>query len=184
MKVLKIILILILALMALLISVYAYYGGFTKIRFSLSEQGGEVVVYEEMTGDYQNSPIVMDRVYNNLLTNEKIETTRGFGIYYDNPETVETSKLRSELGCIVEGLDSARLAQLSEKYLVKTLPVSRCVSTTMPFKGGLSVMIGIMRVYPALNSYLAENKLPDGGPVLEIYDTPNKTITYRQTISE
>ncbi|GHT38822.1 hypothetical protein FACS189437_00570 [Bacteroidia bacterium] len=177
----KVALIIIAIVIVLLVIAYAYYGGFEKINFRIEEQGGETLVYENVTGDYKQASTVSDRVYHSLLNDEKIATTKGFGIYYDNPKNVEKSKLRSEVGCIVENLDSVTIAGLAQKYQLKTLPKTKCIVTAFPFKGSVSVIFGLMKVYPALEKYAEKEKLK-GGSMMEIYDVPNKTITYRQEI--
>ena len=178
MSVLKIILLCVAVLVVLLTVGYAYFGGFKTIIFKEEIQGGETIVYEEMIGDYSQTPKVQDKIYHALLTDEKIETTKGIGIYYDNPKQVEKSKMRSEIGCIVEGLDSTAIAKLSEKYKVKTLPKSKCIVTEFPHKGMMSVFVGIMKVYPAFEKYCKQNGAGNN-PMLEIYDIPNKKIVYR-----
>jgi preprotein translocase subunit SecF len=183
MKIMKIVLLVIIALIITIIAVYAYYGGFKKINFSVEKQGGEILVYENMIGDYKQTPAVSDKVYYSLLNDYGIVTTKGFGIYYDNPKEVEKSKLRSEIGCIVENLDSVTIDKLSGKFQIKTQPYKNYITTKFPFKGKLSIMFGIMKVYPALEKYLKEQKYPDS-PVMEIYDIPNKKIIYRKEIIE
>ena len=123
--------------------------------------------------DYKQTPAVSDKVYYSLLNDYGIATTKGFGIYYDNPKEVEKSKLRSEIGCIVENLDSVTIDKLSNKFQIKTQPFKNYITTEFPFKGKLSVMFGIMKVYPALEKYLKEHKYSDS-PIMEIYDVPNK----------
>ena len=178
-KIMNIVLIILAVLVVLLIAVYAYYGGFGKINFRIENQGGETVVYENVTGDYSQTPKVSDKIYYALLNEEKIATTKGIGIYYDNPKKVEKEKLRSDIGCIVENTDSATLTRLSEKYQIKTLPQSDFVVAEFPFKGKLSVLFGIMRVYPALDKFNKEHGYIES-PITEIYDVPNKKIIYRQ----
>jgi hypothetical protein len=179
MKFMKIVLIILAILVVLFVVIYAYYGGFKKISFRIENQGGEFVVYENLTGDYSQSPKVSDRVYAALLNDEKIETTKGIGIYYDNPKKVAKEKLRSEIGCIVENADSETLTRLAEKYRVKTLPQSEFVVAEFPFKGKLSILFGIMKVYPALDKFCKEQGYIES-PITEIYDVPNKRITYRK----
>ncbi len=179
MKTLNVIVIIVTVIAALIVSVYAYYGGFKKIIFKVERQGGETLVYEDMVGDYSQTPKVQDKIYRTLLNDYKIETTKGFGIYYDNPKEVEKEKLRSEIGCIVEGLDSTTIVQLSTKFKVKTLPESNYIVTEFPYKGMISVILGIMKVYPVLEKYCRESETGNG-PVMEIYDIQNKTIIYRK----
>lgn len=178
MKALKIILIVIVTLLVIILAVCGYYGAFGKVEFRIEEQGGEVLVYENMLGDYSQTAEVTNRIYYDLLNNEKIETTKGFGIYLDNPQEVETSKLRSEVGCILDNPDSALIARLSEKYNIKILPVGNYVITEFPFKGKISILFGIMKVYPALHKFCEEHNI-SGGAIMEIYDVSNKKIIYR-----
>ena len=175
----KVVLIIFATLVVLLIVMYAYYGGFRKISFRIEPQGGETIVYKSVTGDYSQTPKVSDKIYYTLLNEEKVATTKGIGIYFDNPKKVDKNKLRSEIGCIVENVDSVTLKSLAEKYQVKTLPQSDYVVTEFPFKGKLSVLFGIMKVYPELNKYDREHGYTEG-PITEIYDVPNKRITYRK----
>jgi preprotein translocase subunit SecF len=179
MKIMKTVLIILAILVVLIIAVYAYYGGFSKISFRIENQGGETIVYENLTGDYMQSAKVGNSIYYTLLNDEKIATTKGIGIYYDDPKKVAKEKLRSEHGCIIENVDSTTLARLAEKYQVKTLPQSEFVVTEFPFKGKLSVLLGLMKVYPALEKYYKEHGYIES-PVTEIYDVPNKKIIYRQ----
>jgi hypothetical protein len=179
MKVIKIVLIIIVVLAVSLVVICAYYGGFKKIDFRIEHQGGETAVYETVMGDYSQSSKVMDRIYYSLLNDEKIEITNGFGTYYDNPKNVAKEKLRSEIGCIIENVDSATLVRLAEKHQVKTLLHGDFVVTEFPFKGKFSIFVAIMKVYPALDKFCEEHGYIYG-PIIEIYDMPNKKIIYRK----
>lgn len=182
--IMKIALIVILSLIGILLVIYSYFGGFSKIDIQISEQGGETLVYEEITGDYKQSAVVMDKIYNDLIEKEDIETYRGFGIYYDNPKVVEIDKLRAEAGCILETNQLKHIAKLEEKYKIKTLPVTNCITTEFPFRGKMSVLLGILRVYPSLQKFAQSNQLDNLGEVVEIYDMPNKKIIYRQLLKQ
>ncbi|MBN2747373.1 MAG: GyrI-like domain-containing protein [Bacteroidales bacterium] len=183
MKILKVLGILILVIIALAVGAFAYFGGFHKVEFKTVTTGGEVLVYEDMLGDYSKSPAVMDKVYSALLDNYKIETTKGIGIYFDNPQNKAVEELRSEIGCIVEPKDTALLKSISD-FKIKVLPVQEYLVAEFPYKGGVSIIVGLMKVYPAMTNYVKENNLPVDSPVMEIYDVPNKTIQYRRLISQ
>ncbi len=182
MKTLQIIIIVVAVLISIIVGFAAYWGAFKSIQFNVVEQGGETLVYEEMTGDYRQSGVVMDKVYYSLLNDYKIETFKGFGIYFDNPQKVEASKLRSELGCIVEESDIHRLSELEGNFKIKTYPKDKYIVAEFPYKGKLSVMFGIMKVYPAMNKYVKENGFDEEGAIMEIYDTPGKKIVYRRLL--
>jgi len=137
-----------------------------------------------MTGDYAKSGKLSDEVYYALLNDYEIETFKGFGIYYDNPKEVEKSKLRSEIGCIVEKKDTSKLSQIKGEFKIKTHPEKSYLVTEFPFKGKLSVILGIMKVYPAMEKFAKENGYEMDGAVMEIYDVPNKKILYRKEIKK
>ncbi|MFV0417589.1 MAG: GyrI-like domain-containing protein [Dysgonomonas sp.] len=180
-KIVKILLTLLIGIIVVLTAVYAYYGGFKLITFEVKEAGGEVLVYEIVSGDYSQSPIYMDSVYSVLLNKFNIETTKGAGVYYDNPQQIEKSKLRSEIGCLLDApIDSTQMAEISRKFKVKTLPKTNYIIGEFPHKGMMSVLVGIMKVYPALTKYIEKNGYKDAGPVIEIYDVPQKKIIYRK----
>jgi effector-binding domain-containing protein len=162
--------------------VYAYYGGFKSPEVTTSIQGGELLVYEEILGDYSQSAVVMDKIYYSLLNEEDIETYKGFGIFYDNPQKVERSKLRSEAGCIIEEKDQSRMKALKDKYAVKTFAREEYITSEFPYKGKMSVFMSIFKVYPALNKYAKANGFNIETPVMEIYDIPNKKIIYRKEL--
>jgi len=167
-------------LLILIISMYC--GAFVKIEIKEEKVGGETIVYEEMVGDYKNSGKVMDKIYYDLLESYSIETYKGVGIYYDNPQVVEKDKLRSEIGVVIEEKDLNNLEEVRKEYRVKQIEEKNYVVSKFPYKGQLSIMFGIMRVYPRINKYLDKHNISQDGFVMEIYDTPNKVIEYRKEI--
>ncbi len=169
------------SLIALFTIIYAYFGGFKKISIKIEEQGGETVVYSSILGDYKQSGEVMDKIYYSLLNDYKIITFKGFGIYYDNPQNVEKSKLRSDAGCIVEAEDIGRLKEISD-FQKKELPKKEYIVCEFPYRGKISVLFSILKVYPALGKYAKENGYKEDGAVIEIYDIPSNRIMYRKEI--
>lgn len=180
----KIVLIILGSLVVIAAALFIYYGGLLEIDFIIDKQGGETLVYEEQIGDYSKSAGPIDKMYYSLLNKEGIESLRGFGIFYDNPQKVEKSRLRSEVGNILENPDANTLRKLEGKYNIKTLPKRDYIVTEFPYRGKLSLMIGIMKVYPSMNKFARENGFDEDGWVMEIYDIPNKKIVYRKVINE
>jgi len=179
MKILKIVLIILVAIIAIFVGIYGYYGGFHSIEFNTKEQGGEILVYENVVGDYSQTIEISDQIYYSLLNDFNIETFRGFGIYYDNPAEVEANLLRSDVGCILEAADSSQIDIIRQKFNVKILPKGNYTSAEFPYKGMMSILVGLMRVYPEMHRLHATGKLNIDGPIMEIYDAPNKKIIYR-----
>ncbi len=155
----------------------SYYGLFTEVKIVEREVGPLWLVYEKHIGDYKNVGPVMDIIYNDLLSNASIEAAKGFGLYYDNPQEIEKEKLRSIVGCILEKGDENKIEDLKDKYKIKEYPSSKSVVVEFPFKGMLSIFIGIFKVYPKLSEYI-KNHSYSQAPIMEIYDRTNKKITY------
>ena len=57
--------------------------------------GGFWLLNEQHVGDYKKAGQVMDKIYSRLLGEDTIETSRGFGLYYDYPKKVKKENLRS-----------------------------------------------------------------------------------------
>ncbi len=164
-------------IIAIIILALSYYGLFAKIEIGNKETGPFWLVYEKHIGDYSKTGAIMDKVFNELLNDESIKTTRGFGLYYDNPKNVEEEKLRSIVGCILEDSDEDKVPFLEKRYNVKKFPQSDSIVAQFPFKGMLSILVGVFKVYPKLGEYIERNNYPKT-PIMELYDITNEQITY------
>ncbi|MBN1897634.1 MAG: GyrI-like domain-containing protein [Spirochaetes bacterium] len=151
-------------------------GFFANIEITEEGKGPFQLVYQEYTGDYKNASMIIDQVYQ-ALKDEKVEPLLGFGIYYDRPGKVKKEELKSDLGCILEKKDYGRIEHLEKKFNVKKFSRTNCIVASLPFNNQFSIMIGIVRVYPRLFKYLSQKGLK-GGPVMEIYNIPEKKIIY------
>jgi effector-binding domain-containing protein len=169
-------------LIILIVVTLSYYGLFSGISIAEKEMGGFWLLYEKHIGDYKEVGQVMDKMYARLLGEDAIEATRGFGLYYDDPKKVKKENLRSVVGCILDKQDENRIDYLKKNYKIKYYPASKSVVAEFPFKGTLSIFLGIFKVYPRLAEYITQHNYPPG-PIMEIYDTPNETIFYVASIA-
>ncbi len=171
------------AVIVLLLIAYSYYmGAFKSIEITEEETGPFKVVFEEHIGDYKGTGEIMDRLYYSVL-DEGIDTTKGFGIYYDDPKIVKKEELKSEAGVILEVKDYDKVSQLEGKYRIKTLNKKVRITTEFVYKNKASVFFGIMKVYPTIEKYIEEKGYKKGS-VMEIYDIPNNKIIYLAEIKE
>lgn len=170
------------ALIMVMVITLSYYGLFTRISIAEKEMGGFWLLYEKHVGDYKEVGQVMDRMYSRLLGEDAIETSRGFGLYYDDPKKVKKENLRSVVGCILDKQDESKIDHLKKHYKIQYYPASKSVVAEFPFKGTLSIFIGIFKVYPKLAEYIKQRNYPPG-PIMEIYDTPHKKIFYVASIA-
>lgn len=177
MRVAKIIAIVAAVLFVVLLIALSQYGLFAPVNISERVAGPYLLVYKKHVGDYNKvGPIIHD-IHNDLKKYYSIETAKGFGLYYDDPRQVDSAKLRSVVGCIVEGRSIEDLYKVSHKYDVREYPSARSVVAEFPYKGSASILMGVLRVYPKLGAYLSEHKYSQT-PVMELYDQRNEKIVY------
>lgn len=176
---LRISLFVIIILIITIIGMIIYYSGFTKIVFKETKKKSFHIVYNSFIGPYKNTGPVSDKIYYDLLNNEKVETFKGFGIYYDNPKEVEEEKCRSIVGCILEEKDNNKIEELKKKgFNIIKIDDIDCIYTEFPFKGKISIIMGIIKVYPALEKYFEKKSVKQYSPIMEIYNVPERKITY------
>ena len=182
MKILGIVVIVIAVIAIVSLIVLARYGLFYSVSISEKNVGPYLLVYKTHIGDYKGVAPIIGELYSDLKNNYSIEATKGFGLYYDNPQEVDKAKLRSIVGCIVEGKSVEDLKKVGNKYGVEEYPSSKSVVAEFPYKGKMSIIIGIFKVYPKLGSYIEEHKYTQT-PIMELYDQPNKRIEYISSIN-
>lgn len=174
---LKIILFSVALVVVFIISLLTYYGAFKKISIAPATFDECWFVYKTCKGPYAQTAKVSDSIYYDLLANEKIETYKGMCLFYDNPKEVSPDECRSAVGCILEEKDSSHIAALKEKYQVRKLSSGEAFRATFPYKGKPSVIMGVMKVYPALFAFMKE-KGRANEPIIELCDVPQKMFFY------
>lgn len=182
MRILGIVAIIIVVIAIVCLFVIARYGLFSSVSVSEKNVGPYLLIYKTHIGDYKDVAPIIGEIYNDLKNNYSVEATKGFGLYYDNPQEVDKAKLRSIAGCIVEGKSVEELRNLTNKYGVKEYPSSKSVVAGFPYRGKPSIFIGIFKVYPKLASYIKEHKYPLT-PIMELYDRPNGKIEYISSVN-
>ena len=172
----KVLLIVIILVLVLFVLFLWQSGVFTKVVIQEKVMGPYMIVYEDHVGPYKNIGKVMDTIYSSLKK-DNIEPSKGFGIYYDNPQLVPQEKLRSKGGCVIEEKDKKLLNQVKAKYKIINYNKQKFVIVEFPYKNNLAIMVGIFKVYPALMKYVQDKKYPQK-EIIEMYDRTNKVICY------
>ena len=154
-----------------------YVGFFTKINIQEKEAGGYVLAGEEIIGSYSKvGPVIMK--VDKKLKDMGLSSTKGFGIYYDNPKTTPQAQRRSYVGNIIETKDLDKIEVIKTQGLkVDSVPLAKSLVVEFPIRNQLSYMIGPMRAYPKLMKY-AENKGFKIKLAMEVYDIPSKQIIF------
>jgi len=157
-----------------------YMGAFTRVTKHILEKdmGPYKLVYLEQKGSYNQTQKAIENLTNDL-ENQGIFAYKGFSIYYDDEKATSKENLRSEVGCILKQEDFDKIDTL--KFKVKEFPMQHCVVANFSYRIGLSVLLGKMKVYPALEIYL-KNRHYNKVPLMELYGP--KSITYIVPISK
>jgi hypothetical protein len=176
MKILKWFLIVIAVLALLLVLFLAYMGMIFPLKTYESKMGPYTIAYESYIGPYGETGPVFTKVYESVKA-DGIETTKGLGIYYDDPGKVSADKLRSDCGIVIEQSDLAKFNKVRRKYNVKKLPQKDSIVIEFPIRNALSYFMGPMRAYPALTKYVEEKGYKFGMPY-ELYNEPEKKVYF------
>ena len=168
-------LVVILVLAAVIAGYLAYAGAFKKVTVAQQKMGPYNLLYVEQKGDYGQTGKTCSVVADALKALE-INPEYGFGIYYDNPRNVKKADLRADVGMVISSKDLRKAAKLKKQFKSRNMAAQECLVTELPFKGGISIYIGIIKAYPALMKAAEDKKLKIGA-IMELYDI-GKTITY------
>eukprot|EP00638_Chattonella_subsalsa_P022273 CAMPEP_0117859592 /NCGR_PEP_ID=MMETSP0950-20121206/3237_1 /TAXON_ID=44440 /ORGANISM="Chattonella subsalsa, Strain CCMP2191" /LENGTH=152 /DNA_ID=CAMNT_0005709519 /DNA_START=148 /DNA_END=606 /DNA_ORIENTATION=+ len=121
------------------------------------------------------------RGFASLLQKKASNLTQMIGVYYDDPKEKKPSELRCEVGAVVD--DSEESIQKIEQKLidlpgleVKILPEMKGEAVWFPFKGIISIMIGVNRVYNFLGKHCGQNWTSQ--PSIELYDHGEKKMLF------
>ena len=175
--------IILLALLLLVAVILVHAGLFEPVIAMEKKIDSYTLVYQDHIGSYYKVKPAMDEVYHGLLR-MGIETYRGAGVFYDDPQKVPKNKLRSKVGSILEEKDLDKIDKIKNSFNVKEIPASKSIVVEFPIRNMLSYMIAPAKVYKEVNMLWQQQSYPEYKYAVEIYDVPNKTITYIMPINE
>ncbi|XP_076045162.1 testis-expressed protein 264 homolog isoform X4 [Oratosquilla oratoria] len=147
------------------------------VRTCKPEIGEVKIAYKYNKGPYSGSGQLFTEVHTLL------PEYRTIGVYYDDPKKKDSSQLRYIVGIIIaedgRSPSEAHIKVLEENgYKFITFPaIEHAVQTRFPFRSTVSIIMAIMKVYPALREYVEHRSLCVH-PFLEIYDNDKKEIIF------
>ena len=159
----------------------AFWAGyFDAVRIDYREAGPYHVLYREHAGPYEGLRFVMRDVF--LYYRETFEATPkiGFGVYRGGPQSAHGDSLLCQAGCLTDTL----IDSPSEPYLSRTIPKREALVATFPLRSPFSYMTGVVKSYPALEEYMAEEGLVQDGDVVELYDLGERELRYVAPVRE
>lgn len=135
-----------------------YLGVFSSVSIEKATAGPYKIACLDHIGSYKNT---YKKIYGvkKLLDEQGIIPVSACGIYYDDPKTVPSDKLRSQGGYIIEG--DPKL-EIMERLDIPQREVVVAKAKTNP-------CIAWMKTYPKIDKWLTSNNYTAAGPSLEIY---------------
>ncbi|MGI5826810.1 MAG: GyrI-like domain-containing protein [Patescibacteria group bacterium] len=185
-KVLKVLFVSFTVLLLTVVAVLSYHGFFSTPQVTEKEVGPYLVAVKHFTGSYYKVGPTMTEV-DTWLRENGVNSTKGIGLFYDDPAKVPENQRRSAVGNVLEGVDESTLAKIKEKLEVIEIKPSRAVVVEHPIKTPLSYMLAPMKVYQEINRYWTNKGYPpetEGSFSIEIYDIPGKITTYIMPIPD
>lgn len=147
------------------ITLYFRLGGHKDVEIDIKSLEPVAALYTEHLGPYHKVNDSIVKVEEWALQNN-IPCQKTFGVYLDDPNTPDETRLRSEVGCLLEGIASINLTESLPDWLkFKTIEEGKFIVAT--FTGAPS--IGPFKVYPAIKDFIKERHLDQQAPPMEIY---------------
>lgn len=155
---LKKIALVVLVLVVVLAVIGFFLGIYSPVSIEKATAGPYQIVCLDHIGPYKG---ICKKIQNvkKLLDEQEIIPVAACGIYYDNPKTVPSDKLRSKGGFIVEGD--------VEVEILERLDISHREVVIAKVKAHPA--IAPIKTYAKLGKWLGANNFTVAGPCLEIY---------------
>ncbi|KAJ8046306.1 hypothetical protein HOLleu_04934 [Holothuria leucospilota] len=174
---------LVVALLLTILTLLWYTGVFSTVDVSSGKPpyGAMQIAYKYATGPYKECGPLFTELHN-LVPDLKL-----CGVYYDDPNMVEHSKLRYIVAAILaEGdgeVDKDVVKKLQDKdYKFFELPdIDYAVKSLFPYVWDLSIYVAVMKVYPKMGKYIEERQL-SAHPAVEVYECD--TINFYMPLSK
>jgi len=185
-KSLKVVVVVVIFLIVTIGTVLAYHGFFSTYEIAEKEVGPYTLATKRFVGGYYKVGPTMTEV-DSWLRENAVTSSKGVGLFYDDPAKVPENELRSDVGNVLENVDEQKLAKIKEKFDVKEIVRQKAVVVEFPIKSSLSYMLAPIKVYPMISKYWKEKGYPDSvsdGFSIEIYDMDGKITTYIMPIPE
>lgn len=150
------------------VGMYAYLGGFSTVTVSKGNFKSTEIVYATHKGAYKNLSKSWS-AFQKKWEEAGLKSCDSLAVYFDPPGTPE-EKLRSIIGCRIDGLSEEARENIREKLPHFRLPKSKALVARFPYKNVASFFIGPMKVYPEMKKVMTAEKLP-GSVAIETYGT-------------
>ncbi len=142
---------------ALMLGMYTYLGGFSTVSVERGEFGPAEIVYSTHRGPYKGIGESWSK-FQKQYEAAGITECDSLALYLDPPGTPEAN-LRSILACRIDALPAAQKMALKGKLRHFVVPKTKALVSSFPYKSGASFVLGPMKVYPAFQKIMEQEKI-------------------------
>jgi len=175
MKIAKVLGAIALIVVVLIVVTMVRFGWFTKIEIMDETVSPMTLITAFHQGEYAAVGPVMADLYNSA-SDVGVTSEVGVGIYYDNPDSVSVDSLRALVGMEIADSSLSLVDSISGDYRIIEVPEMTAKVVHFPYKGQLSILFAIMKVYPELKNQFGD--AVSSSPIFEVYDIPNREIRF------
>ncbi|MCB1172342.1 MAG: hypothetical protein KDK39_02195 [Leptospiraceae bacterium] len=151
----------------MLLIILLYMGVFQSIEIKTEKQPAMLLVCQPHTGPYSETMRSFDQL-SAAIANTALNDANRAGIYYDNPDKVPAIRLRSA-ACVIAAsaeqraaMDQLVTAKSSPLALERLeLPGQKYYTTSFPLRNDFSILLGVLRVYPAFQEFMRSHNHPE-----------------------
>lgn len=164
----------------LLGSIFLYVGAFKDVVIEESNKPELYLLAKTHHGAYHKIIDDLEEV-EALVKAEGLKCEKTFGRFFDNPDSVDEDRLKSEVGCFFEGEPPLLTKEILQKFgeTLELIKIEPQLYVQGKFDGAPS--IGPMKVYPKIKDYLLEKGFSESGAPIEVYQMTKEsgvTTTY------
>lgn len=153
-----------------------YSGYFTPITFKTIDLPELTLALVPYVGPYKSSSTLQVKLFEELKE-AGLDIDSSAGIYFDNPKLVAEAENRSLIGVVMKDEDKEKFLALNSDARLVELVSQKVLYSGFAYKSGLSIMLAIMKIYPAIVKG-AKRQAFDVYESIEVYDFPNKTLNF------
>lgn len=171
------------------LTLFAYiYKLFSTVNVHEIEIPGGVILYKVYQGSYYKISSSLDKIISKSkeIFKKDQSNIKFFGVYYDNPNNLkDINKCRAIIGILYNQNNENKIQFNAEEFIkenkdyhYKALPSFKSIGCIFPLFNYFTMLINIIRGYPAIMKYAEEKKIKDLQAFsMEMYDYIGRKFT-------
>ncbi len=150
----------------ILLLLITHLGVFKSVKFHEASLGNLQFAYLNHIGPYHKIVGTLEEVEDFFLK-AKLDCSKSFGRFIDDPKLVDENHLKSQVGCKIEQKISNSDLNFLKANNIKILNLEPQKYIKAEFAGAPS--IGPFKVYPKITKWIKKNNKSLSGPIIEVY---------------